>query len=184
MKIIEDTLRRSLIEKKETKENHQERSNRKRQESALTFSIIDLFSPSCNSIVSNSSRPLNRSAEDSVLQGQPRPKVNIFTNSTHSALNKQVLWVSSPRKLINFSLGNVISCVFRRGHVQEINTKENAAKGQGRVCLWNNKTIKKHKDTATIAKKVISRHLSQISAVRTGVCAYMDATLLTMKPGL
>ena len=29
-----------------------------------------------------SSRPLNRSTEDSYIRGQPRPKVNIFTNSS------------------------------------------------------------------------------------------------------
>ena len=37
---------------------------------------------SFNSPVSNSSRPLNRSTEDSYIRGQPRPKVNIFTNSS------------------------------------------------------------------------------------------------------
>ena len=31
--------------------------------------------------VSNSSRPLNRSTENSFIQGWPRPKVNVFTNS-------------------------------------------------------------------------------------------------------
>ena len=31
--------------------------------------------------VSNSSRPLNRSSENSFIQGWPRPKVNVLTNS-------------------------------------------------------------------------------------------------------
>ena len=34
-----------------------------------------------NNPVSNSSWPLNRSTEDSFIQGWPRPKVNIFINS-------------------------------------------------------------------------------------------------------
>ena len=40
------------------------------------------FGNSTTSPVSNSSRPLNGSAEGSFKQGQPRPKVNIFTNSS------------------------------------------------------------------------------------------------------
>ena len=31
---------------------------------------------------------------------------------------------------------------FSAGHFQEINRKENAVRGAGRVCLWNNRRIK------------------------------------------
>ena len=53
-------------------------------------------------------------------------------------------------------------------------------RGDGRVCSWNNKTIKKHKDAALLRKSYQSSRLndkkyifSQISAVRTGrMCVY------------